>query len=224
MLEAAVRAARPDDTRISDDPPAADRLAGVCGGLPLALRITAALLTSDETLTVAELAAELADEMRRLEALRYDDGCGTSAPSVAAAFELSYRQLSADAARLFRLFAVHPGPDLSTATAAALAGWTVRQARSVVGQLVKAHLVEAASSAGGRWRMHDLVRMYARQLSDTSAEANERKHAQDRLLGHYLNCAQAAMPACRHYRACRCPRSLPAARTPLPGWTTNGPA
>ena len=97
------------------------RLAGICGGLPLALQITAALLKADPSRTVSELADELSDEVRRLEALRYDDGSGTSAPSVAAAFELSYRQLDETAARVFRLLPVNPGPDVSTAAAAALA-------------------------------------------------------------------------------------------------------
>ena len=97
----------------------------MCGGLPLALRITAALLAADPALTVAELAGQLADEVGRLAALRYDDGGGTSAPSVAAAFDLSYRHLDErdePAARLFRLLAVNPGPDVSTAAAAALTG------------------------------------------------------------------------------------------------------
>ena len=94
-----------------------------CGGLPLALQITAALLVADPVLTAAELAAELADEVRRLEALRYDDGSGASAPSVAAAFELSYRQLDEDAARLFRLLPVDPGPDVSTGGGRRTGGW-----------------------------------------------------------------------------------------------------
>jgi hypothetical protein len=62
-------------------------------GLPLALQVTAALLVADPALTAAELAEEMADEVRRLAALRYDSGGGVSAPSVVAAFELSYRQL-----------------------------------------------------------------------------------------------------------------------------------
>ena len=74
----ALRAARPDDDRISGDREAAARLAGICGGLPLALQIAAALLKADPALTVSELADELADEVERLEALRYDDGGGTA--------------------------------------------------------------------------------------------------------------------------------------------------
>ena len=51
LLDAALRAARPDDDRITGNPDAASRLAGICGGLPLALQITAALLKADPALT-----------------------------------------------------------------------------------------------------------------------------------------------------------------------------
>jgi hypothetical protein len=163
LLARVVRAAWPDDERVSADPAAAGRLAGACGGLPLALQVTAALLSADPVLSAAELAEEMADEVRRLEALRYDDGSGAGAPSVAAAFELSYRQLDEDAARLFRLLAAGPGPDVSTEAAAELAGWPGRRARGVLGALMRAHLVEAGG-VRGRWRMHDLLRLYARQV------------------------------------------------------------
>jgi len=192
LLDGALRAARPGDDRIGADRAGAARLAGICGGLPLALQITAALLKADPSRTVRELADELADEVRRLEALRYDDGSGTSAPSVAAAFELSYRQLGEAAARVFRLLPVYPGPEVSTAAAAALADLSVGDARTIIGQLVRAHLAEAASGAAGRWRMHDLLRLYARQLSDAHADADEREQARDRLLGYYLDTARAA--------------------------------
>ena len=148
LLDEVLRAARPDDDRISGDPAAPGGWRRSCGGLPLALQITAALLVADPALTAAELADELADEVRRLEALRYDDGSGVSAPSVAAAFELSYRQLDADAARLFRLLPVDPGPDVSTAAAAALAGWPAEQARAAIGRLARAHLVEPGGVRG----------------------------------------------------------------------------
>jgi NB-ARC domain len=109
LLDAAVRTARPGDERISGDPAVAGRLAGTCGGLPLALQITAALLTADTALAAAELAGDLAAESARLEVLRYDDGSGSGALSVAASFELSYRRLGDTAARVFRLLA-HPRP------------------------------------------------------------------------------------------------------------------
>jgi tetratricopeptide (TPR) repeat protein len=192
LLDAGLRAARPDDDRISRDRDAASGLTRTCGGLPLALRIIAALLAADPVLTVRELADELSDEIHRLAALHYDDGGGTSAPSVAAAFELSYLQLDEAAARLFRLVSDNPGPDLSTAAAAALADWPVSETRKVIGQLIKAHMVEVGTGAAGRWRMHDLLRLYARQLSEAHADADRREQARDRLLGYYMDTARAA--------------------------------
>jgi tetratricopeptide (TPR) repeat protein len=192
LLDQGLRATRPDDDRISRDRAAANSLIRICGGLPLALRIIAALLAADPSLTVRELADELTDEIHRLAALHYDDGGGTSAPSVAAAFELSYRQLDEAAARMFRLLPVNPGPDVSTMAAAALADWPVSETRKVIGQLIKAHLVEVGTGAAARWRMHDLLRLYARQLSDAYADADGRNHAHDRLLGYYVDTTRAA--------------------------------
>ena len=192
LLDTALSTARPDDDRVSCDPEAAARLAKICGGLPLALQITAALLKADPVSTVRELANELADEVRRLEALRYDDGSDSSAPSVAAAFELSYRQLNKTAARVFRLLPVNPGPDLSTKAAAALADLRSSEVRKVLGHLAGAHLIEASADAGGRWWLHDLMRLYARKKSDEHAAADGREQARDRLLRCYLRTAEAA--------------------------------
>ena len=192
LLDGALRAARPDDDRIRVDRDAAGRLAGVCGGLPLALRITAALLKADPALSTADLAEDLAAESRRLGQLAYDDGSGTAAPSVAAAFELSYRRLEETSARVFRLLPVNPGPDVSTTAAAALAGLPASAMRMVLGGLARAHLAEAAPGTGGRWRMHDLLRLYARQLSDTCAQTDHRDQAANRILDYYASKTEAA--------------------------------
>ena len=192
MLDKTLRAARPGDSRITSDPDPARQLAVVCGGLPLALRITAALLAADPTLSVAELAGQLADEIDRLQTLHYDDGGGTSAPSVARSLDLSYRRLDEATAQLFRLLPVNTGPDISTAAVAALAGQPTRQVRTVLGQLVQAHLLEPAGAGSGRWRMHDLLRLYARQLPATQPQEQELGQARGRLLDYYLNQARAA--------------------------------
>ncbi len=189
LLDAALLAGRPDDDRVRSDRVAAGRLAGICGGLPLALQIAAALLKADPARSVSELAEELAVERVRLEALQYDDGSGPSAPSVAAAFGLSCRRLDETTARVFRLLPVNPGPDVSTAAAAVLADLPEREVRKVLGHLARAHLVDGAV---GRWRMHDLLRLYAWQLSDAHAEADGREQARDRLLRYYLDTADAA--------------------------------
>lgn len=97
LVDAALQIARPEDDRIHRYPEAAARLAALCGGLPLALHITAALLKADLSFTPGELVDELAIEHQRLERLRYEpDGL-----SVAAAFELSYRKLDEDTPRSF---------------------------------------------------------------------------------------------------------------------------
>lgn len=192
LLDAALRAARPEDDRIRGDRAAAGRLAALCGRLPLALQIIAALLNGDPTLSARELAEELAAETERLEQLRYDDGTGPGSPSAAAAFELSYRRLEEVPSRVFRLLSANPGPDVSTAAAAVLADLPTREVRGVLSGLARAHMVEAAPGAAGRWQMHDLLRLYARQLSDGKAEADGRERGIDRLLGYYLTKTDAA--------------------------------
>ena len=192
LLDAAVRTARPEDDRIRGDQKAARRLAGLCGGLPLALQIIAALLNADTTLSARELVEELAVETERLEQLRYDDGTRPREPSVAAAFELSYRRLEEIPSRVFRLLPVNPGPDISTAAAAILADLLVSKVRGVLAGLARAHMVEVAPGSAGRWRMHDLLRLYAWQLSGGNAEADGREQGSDRLLGYYLTRAYAA--------------------------------
>jgi tetratricopeptide (TPR) repeat protein len=187
LLDAALRAARPRDDRITDDRGAGRRLAGLCGGLPLALQIVVGLLKEDPVLSPGELADELGVEQERLGSLRYDDGAEPGASSVA----LCYRRLAAASARVFRLLPVNPGPDVSTAAAAALVDLPVSEVRRVLAGLARAYLVEAVPG-GGRWRMHDLVRLYAQQLSDAHAEADGREQARDRLLGYYLRMAEAA--------------------------------
>ena len=189
LLDKVVRAARPDDDRVSGDQAAAGRLAEASGGLPLALQIIAALLAADPGLSAGELADALGDEVRRLEALSYDDGSGARAPSVAAAFELSYRQLDQDAARMFRLLPAGPGPDVSTEAAAELVGWPDDRTRAAIGRLARAHLVEPGG-VRGRWRMHDLLRLYARQVPGDGL--GERDQAAGRVLAWYLRQAEAA--------------------------------
>jgi len=62
----------------------------------------------------------------------------------------------------------------------------------VLAGLARAHLAEAAPGSAGRWRMHDLVRLYAQRLSDANAAADGREQARDRLLGYYLHRADTA--------------------------------
>jgi tetratricopeptide (TPR) repeat protein len=201
LLDKALRAARPEDDRITGDRPAAAHLARLCGLLPLALQITAALLKVNPALTAAALAQELAVESARLRQLTYNDGADAAGLSVTAAFELSYRRLGELPARVFRLLPVNPGPDVSSLAAAVLANVPFEEVQKMLVDLARAHLVEAAPGGAVsvyRWRTHDLLRLYARQLSDTRAEADGQEQARERLLAYYLSYADAAD---RHLRA-----------------------
>lgn len=82
--------------------------------------------------------------------------------------------------------------DVSAAAAAALADMPTGKMRTVLGGLARAHLAEGVPNADGRWRMLDLLRLYAGQLSEKQAEADGRERARDRLLDYYLNTAEAA--------------------------------
>ncbi|MEV6765978.1 tetratricopeptide repeat protein [Streptomyces sp. NPDC051105] len=177
VLATAVTAADPRDTRIAREPEDARRLGALCGQLPLALHIAAALLINDPGKPVAELADELADAAGPLDNL-YD-----GERAIRATFDTSYDRLAPGPARLFRLLAIAPGPDTGTEALGALAG--AEPAPREVDALVRAHLIETGSRRG-RWRMHDLVRAYgaARAMADASSVA-EVHAARDRLLGRY---------------------------------------
>jgi len=154
LLDLALRIAAPGDARVANESEAAAELALLCGYLPLALQIAAALLVLDRDKPVAELVAELAEFGDRLQHL--DDG----ERSVRAAFDLSYRRLPAEQARLLRLLALAPGPEVTADVVAVLDGADTPPVRVLDG-LCRAHLVERGSGRGRwRWRLHDLVRVF----------------------------------------------------------------
>ncbi|MEI5614904.1 tetratricopeptide repeat protein [Streptomyces brasiliscabiei] len=185
LLDLALRTAAPEDSRVADDVDAAGRLAGLCGHLPLALQIAAALLVEDRDMPVAELADELAASRDRL--VRLDDG----ERSVRAAFDLSYRRLPDDQARLLRLFALAPGPELSDEVAAALVG-AEDPPLGGLRALARAHLVERANGRGW-WRLHDLVRVFgAGVVAGDVGLREEGDAARERVLDFYLRWAKAA--------------------------------
>ncbi|QTD96610.1 tetratricopeptide repeat protein [Streptomyces cyanogenus] len=185
LLDLAVRIADPDDPRIADDPAAAERLAVLCGHLPLALQIAAALLAEDPGMPVTELVAELAESHDRLDHL--DDG----ERSVRAAFAMSYRRLPAEQARLLRLLALAPGPEASDEVVAALVGAEAPPVRDLKA-LARAHLVERGSGRG-RWRLHDLVRAFGVSVVAEGADLGEEAvSARVRVLEYYFRWADEA--------------------------------
>ncbi|MFD7031159.1 alpha/beta fold hydrolase [Streptomyces sp. NPDC059917] len=190
FLGEALRYADPDDTRIEDAPAAALGIAELCAGLPLALHIVAALLVDFPTRPPADLSRALRAEHTRLDRLTRDDR------AVRAAFDLSYRRLTDGQARLFRLLPVNPGPDLSTEAAARLGALDEATAAAVLEDLARAHLIEPARS-WGRWRLHDLLRLYADETGARQADADERETVRRRLFDHYWTVALTAVTLLR---------------------------
>jgi tetratricopeptide (TPR) repeat protein len=185
LLDRALRIADPSDRRVAGEGEAVSELATCCGHLPLALQIAAALLVLDRDKSVAELVSELTEFTDRLAHL--DDG----ERSVRAAFDLSYRRLPPEQARLLRLLALAPGPEVTTEVVAVLTGADTAPIR-VLNALSRAHLVERGSGRG-RWRLHDLVRAFGVGVVAANVGLREEgEAARERVLGFYLRRADAA--------------------------------
>jgi tetratricopeptide (TPR) repeat protein len=172
------------DTRVADHPADARAVARLCGGLPLALRIVAAILAGNRARSLATMAADLRDARTRLDELEWEGGGEVLA--VRAALDVSYRGLRFERARVFHLLSVNPGPEISTPAAAVLAGLPERAVRRHLEGLAGTHLIEPGST-DGRWRMHELIRIYAAegQLDGTD-------DARARLIAYYMNTANDA--------------------------------
>lgn len=126
--------ARIGSDRVRHEPEALDEIVGLCAGLPLALVIVAARAACHPQFTLAALAGELRDSRARLDALAGDD----QATDVRSVLSWSYDALTPAPARMFRLLGRHPGPDVSAAAAASLAGVPLREARLLLNELVRA--------------------------------------------------------------------------------------
>ncbi len=194
--------------RAEAEPAAAQALAGLCAQLPLALRVAAELAAAQPDTPLSVLAAELAGEADRLALL---DAGGDPRGAVASVFSWSYRHLPDEAARLFRLLGLHPGPDLDPHAAAALAGTGVAEAGRLLGMLARAHLI--APAGPGRYGMHDLLRAYAAGLAAAHDDDESRRTALTGLFDYYLAGCAAAMdrlaPADRQYRPGPPPATVP---------------
>ncbi|MEV6598729.1 tetratricopeptide repeat protein [Actinoplanes sp. NPDC051346] len=172
--------------RVDREADAAADLAAACARLPLALRIAAELGAERTDVPLAELVAELGDH--RLDLL---DAGGDPRAEVRAVFSWSYENLPAGAARTFRLLGLHPGETAHVDAVAALTDTDAAEARRWLGVLARASLVQAGR--GGRYGMHDLLRVYAAELATGHEAEPDRRAAVTRLFDHYLAGSVAAM-------------------------------
>jgi len=164
-----------------------DSIVRLCGGLPLALSLVAARSALNPHSSIAAIAEQLSADHGTLNSFVDTD----PAIDLKTIFSWSYERLSPFAARLFRLLAIHPGPDAAPATVASLAGAPVRETRAGLDELVHASLAREPSP--GRYLLHDLVRAYAAERSQDTDPEPERRDALARMLDHYTRTARAAV-------------------------------
>jgi tetratricopeptide (TPR) repeat protein len=174
-------AARPD---VDVGDPAVAQIAVLCGNLPLALGILGRRLRHSLAWSPADLAADLTRARDRLAQLHAES------VSVAAAFDLSYQDLSDAQQRMFRRLGLHLGSDIDAWAAAALAGVGPDEAQSLLQALCHQNLI--TEPAHGRYRFHDLIREHARALAEAQDPAAEREAATGRLLDYYQCAADRA--------------------------------
>ncbi|GIJ57815.1 ATP-binding protein [Virgisporangium aurantiacum] len=166
--------------RLAAEPGAVAEIVTRCARLPLALAIVAARAATNPQFPLRAIA----DELRGLDALADEDPSG----DIRAVFSWSVATLTPAAARMFRLLGLHPGPDISAAAAASLAG--ERHVRPMLAELTRAHLVVEA--VPGRYTLHDLLRAYAAELATNEESEVERHAAALRMFDHYVHTAHAA--------------------------------
>ncbi|MBR7828431.1 helix-turn-helix domain-containing protein [Actinospica sp. MGRD01-02] len=156
------------------------QIADLCAHLPLALRITAANLATRPAHSVADHVTRLTAD-GRLDALAVE---GDPHTAVRATFELSCAALHPGDLHVFRLAGLAPGPDVTAGQVAALADVPIAAARAVLGRLEDRNLLFEYTS--GRFKFHDLVRLYAFELAEGAESARSLDDARDRLTAYYL--------------------------------------
>jgi len=185
------------------EPGPAARIAELLGHLPLALALVAARIRANPDWTLADHLDRL---VQRRDVLRLDDG-------VEVMLGLSYETLPPPARRTFRLLALHPGGDLDAPAAAALAGTDLATAQAHLAHLAANHLL--LQPVGGRYRFHDLIRVYATNRAYDEDPARSRRAALTRLLAYYEYAAAAAMDLYSPHDTAQRPR-VPEPGTPAP--------
>ena len=164
--------------RLTAEPNAVAEIIDHCAGLPLALSIVAGRAADHQAFALRSLSGELRDEADRLSALSTSDG----EIQVRTALATSVRALDDDAKKLFGRLGVVPGPDFGLAAAASLVALPSTAVAPLLDRLEAMHLVQQV--AYRRYRLHDLVRLYARESAESRDDG-----ALHRLTDYYLHAA-----------------------------------
>jgi hypothetical protein len=174
--------------RSDEEPAAVAELAKCCAYLPLALRIAAERVAARPHLTAADVVEDLAVEAQRLDVLAAEDD---ETAQVRAVFSWSYRALSTETARVFRMLGLHPGPTISVPAAAALVGSDPHVIGRQLDLLAGAHLL--GQTARDRFQLHDLIRVYAAECAALEDGEDMCSLAVRRLFGWYMHSANSAL-------------------------------
>ncbi|MBK3546018.1 NB-ARC domain-containing protein [Streptomyces sp. MBT60] len=163
------------EERIHDETSAVTEISELCGGLPLALRITANRLRDRPGWTLAHYANKLKDEKRRLELLRSGDA------EVRASFSLSYVGLEPAERKLFRRLGVLTASGFNEQVVSCLVDAGEVDAEILLERLVERSLLEVTPDPG-RYKMHDLIRVFAQER----LEEEEGSEVVAKLTAHFV--------------------------------------
>ena len=172
------------EERVAGEREVAAEVAAACGHLPLAVRIVGARLASRRSWSMATIAERLTDERRRLDEMRVGNH------TVSATFELGYGQLFEEQARAFRLLALSDVHDVTLDAAAAVLRLPPGKTEDLLESLVDVSLLE--TPAPGRYRYHDLLKLFARRQAERYDAEVARLRVPHRMLDFYLASARNA--------------------------------
>ncbi|MFC9424138.1 tetratricopeptide repeat protein [Streptomyces sp. NPDC056987] len=194
-------------SRVSSEPRNLRRIVDACACHPLALQVLASRFRHRDSWDLQYLLDRLehaTSPLQEFDAL------------ISAVFQFSYRELGTPTRELFRLLALHTGSDITLQAAAALTGPDLGTEPGLlercIEELLDSSLLE--EPVRGRYRLHDLTRAYALQVSFRTDSEAVRRAAADRLLAHYATTAYRADLLVHPHRRVL-PLSLPPEAEPL---------
>lgn len=166
--------------RVTTERDRARELVALCGGMPIALCVAAARLSTRPQWPISRLVSVLSDEKRRLSALSIADE-----EVVQASFDLSFDELDAETARVYRLLGLHPGRDFGLGVAAAAIDRPAIETEDALDSLVVSSLL--TDIGPDRFQFHDLTRVHAQQKATRLEDQASRASALRRMLNWYLD-------------------------------------
>jgi tetratricopeptide (TPR) repeat protein len=179
-----------------------DALADLAGHLPLALTLVAGRIRDHPDWTLADHLDRLRESRRPL---RLDGG-------IELVLRTAYERLAEPHRAMLRLLSLPRGPDFDAHAAAALAGCDLPTARALTGDLHRANLLQQREL--GRYRLHDILRVFAAGRALDEDSGRDRRAAIARLHAYLLAAAACAMDLVAPHDRDQRPRIRPAGGLP----------